>query len=158
MYELANYDPAAGWAKLPARTRYRDDRIIAFHDCHLRNPTELEALKLFYLFIARRDRSTNVANISYDKITEFAGVPRQRIKPAISWLINHSLVNVESVRSFDGPLNRANVYRIVGIEPFNHRGTRGRMDDTDPTPPAESISVPNETSARGPTDDFESPF
>lgn len=48
-YRLANYDPYAGWAKLPARSMYSGDRIAAFQEFRLRRIVELDALKLFFL-------------------------------------------------------------------------------------------------------------
>ena len=46
--------------------------------------SELHALKLYYLFARRRSNETNMAHLSYDKIEEYAGIERHRIKPAIA--------------------------------------------------------------------------
>src|ERR1700686_4548251 len=77
---LANYDRTGGWGKLPARRLYSMGRIAAFTDFHLRSPAELVALKLYFLFVARRGNDTNMANISFDKIEEYTGLERHRIK------------------------------------------------------------------------------
>ena len=53
-FQLANYQVAGGWSKLPARRMYGSGRIIAFEHFHLRTMTELHALKLYYLFARRR--------------------------------------------------------------------------------------------------------
>ncbi len=49
-------------------------RIIAFETFHLRSRAEMDALKLFFLFAARRGSDTNAANISYDKTEEYTGI------------------------------------------------------------------------------------
>jgi hypothetical protein len=53
-YRIADFDPARGWGKLPARGLYRKDAIPAFHEFRLRRRTELDALKLYYGIVARR--------------------------------------------------------------------------------------------------------
>ena len=125
-YQLVGFDPQRGWAKLPAKTMYSAGRIAAFADFHLRRAIELDALKLFFLFVARRGRDTNDANIGYEKIEEYTGIRRVRIKPAISLLASLSLVYVEHLPSRASAIGIANAYRIVGVEPYNHMGTRGR--------------------------------
>lgn len=64
-YKLANYDAAGGWAKFPSKSMYSSGTIAAFTDFQLRRVAELDALKLFFLLVARRDRHMNVANIGY---------------------------------------------------------------------------------------------
>ncbi|HQZ40971.1 MAG TPA: winged helix-turn-helix domain-containing protein [Vicinamibacterales bacterium] len=124
-FGLANYDQVP-WAKLPFRGMYDDGRIRVFHEFRLRKVIELDALKLFLLFAQRRDQSTNLANISYDKIVEYAGVARVRIKHAISFLVVHMLIHVEQIPSRQTDHGIAHAYRLVGIDPHNHMGTRGR--------------------------------
>lgn len=125
-YRLAEYDPNGGWAKLPARAMYVGDRIAGFANFGLRSRAELDALKLFFLFAARRDRDTNMANISYDKIEEYTGIQRPKIKPALSLLTLNSFIRVETVESTENANGVANVYRVVGVEPYRHNGTTGR--------------------------------
>ena len=105
---------------------YSGGRIAAFMDFRLRRVAELDALKLFYLFIAHRDRATNLANIGYDKIEEYSGVKRARIRTAISYLASLSLVHVEYLPSKITSMGVSSVYRIVGVEPYQHMGTSGR--------------------------------
>jgi hypothetical protein len=73
--------------------------IEAFADFRLRRVAELDVLKLFFLFVARRDNKTNFANIGYGRIEEYTNIKRVRIKTAISFLASFSLVHVEHVRS-----------------------------------------------------------
>lgn len=125
-YRIAAYNPAGGWAKLPAKALYSGDRIAAFDEFKLRNIAELNALKLYLLFAARRGRDTNMANISFDKIQEYSGVERARIKAALTVLAITNMAHVERVPSETNVIGVANAYRLVGIDPYNHMGTKGR--------------------------------
>jgi hypothetical protein len=86
-YQLCKYDPSRGWGKLPARHLYTSGEIVAFRDFHLRHRAELDALKLYYLFVARRNNATNLVQISYDKIDDYIGLGRHNIMPLASWLL-----------------------------------------------------------------------
>jgi hypothetical protein len=126
-YKLANYNLKGGWAKFPARTMYQSGIIKGFEDFRLRRATELNALKLFFLFVARRGRDTNYANISFEKIESYSGVDRSKIKAATSLLAANSLVYIDRLRSQDNEFAVSNAYRIVGLESYNHMGTMGRQ-------------------------------
>jgi hypothetical protein len=128
-YALSDYNPTGGWAKFPVKSMCAGGRIVAFDEFRLRKVVELDALKLFFLFVAYRDNGTNVATIGYEKINEHSGVKKERIKSAISFLASLSLVYVEQVPSQINAYGVSNAYRIVGIDPFNHRGTRSRNMD-----------------------------
>ena len=131
VYRLANYVPQGtewnGWAMLPAKRLYNArGNIVAFEDFKLRSRVELDALKLLMLFVAFRDRYTNLANISYDKITEYTGIERGRIKSGLGFLATHSLVVTEQLPSGSSEHGVSNAYRVLGIDPLNHLGTTGR--------------------------------
>ena len=128
-YKLANYNAAGGWAKFPSKSMYSSGTIAAFTDFQLRRVAELDALKLFFLMIARRDRQMNMANIGYEKIEEYTDIRRVRIKTAISFLASRSLVYVERLPSTVSPDGVSNSYRIVGVEAHRHMGTQGRTLD-----------------------------
>lgn len=127
-YRLRNYDPNAGWAMFPAKGLYHNDVVAAFEEFRLRVRSELDALKLYFLFAARRNRDTNYANISYPKIEEYSGVDRNHIRRALSVLAAHGLVHVQYCDSTTNENGTANAYRLAHIEPRNHMGTRGRAD------------------------------
>lgn len=128
-FDLVDYDLSRGWAKLPARPLYCGERIMAFADFHLRKAAELNALKLYLLFIARRDNGTNLAQISYDKISAYTGLDRNRIKQALTLLAIGNLVHVERVPSDANHFAVSNAYRITHIDSYAHMGTRGRASD-----------------------------
>jgi hypothetical protein len=105
---------------------YTSDRIAAFNELRLRKESELNALKLYFLFVARRSRETNMANISYSGIEEYTGIERAKIKSAQSLLAALSLIYVEHLPTDTYANGIANAYRIVGIDPYKHMGTLGR--------------------------------
>jgi hypothetical protein len=127
-YALSDYDNGA-WGKFPVKSMYSSGRIIAFDEFRLRRVVELDALKLFFLFVARRDQRSNLAIIGYEKIEEYAAIKRVRIKSAISFLASLSLVYVEHLPSQINAHGTSNAYRIVGIEPRINMGTRNRSID-----------------------------
>jgi DNA-binding transcriptional ArsR family regulator len=129
-YRLCCYDPAAGWAKFPAKGLYRNDVVAAFTEFRLRRAAELEALKLFFLFAARRSRETNSAKISYDRIEEYSGVIRNNIRRALSVLTANGLVHIEHCSSELSEYGTANAYRLAHLDTYNHMGTRGRAADS----------------------------
>ena len=126
---------------------YAAGRIAAYADLQLRRAAELDALKLFFLFVARRGRDTNLANIGYDKIVDYIAIKRIRLKTAISLLASLSLIYVEHIPSKTNAQGASNAYRIVGLDSYNHMGTRGRaikefdptIDFDAPTPPSDQI-------------------
>lgn len=131
-FRLCNYDRTGGWCKLPARRQYdASGQIMAFKDFHLRTATELHAMRLYYLFAARRGNDTNMANISYDKIEEYSGVDRARIRSAISMLAATGLVHVEHIPSMANQYGTANAYRLAHLDTRVHMGTRGRRMESD---------------------------
>jgi hypothetical protein len=123
--QLVDYDPKRDWCKLPARKLYDAGRVAAFKDFRLRRASELDALKLYLLFAARRGRDTNMAHLSYDKIYDYSRVPENRIKTAISYLAVIPLIYVEHLRSAARPGALFNAYRLVGLDTRVHMGTLG---------------------------------
>lgn len=121
-YDICGYDPSQGWAKLPCRLLYKEDVITAFRDFQLRKATELQALKIYLLLISRRNTETNLVNISYDKIMDYAGIPRQQIRPAINVLLYAGLVHIEKVKSWDRD-GLANAYRLAHVDSYKNPGT-----------------------------------
>jgi hypothetical protein len=125
-YGIADFDPSCGWGKLPARGLYRRDEIPAFHEFRLRRVAELDALKIYYAVVARRDNKTNLSRMNYSTIESYAAVPRNRIKSAISFLAVNNLVHVEHVISASSEYGVSNAYRLSHLETNQHMGNRGR--------------------------------
>lgn len=127
---LEDYQPdAGGWAKLPCKKLYLESRIEVFSEFFLRKRIELDALKLYFLFLTFRDNYENLAVIGYDKIEEYTGISRKYIRSGVSFLVNLGLIHVEKVDNDLLMGNSKNHYRIIGIDSYNHRGTGGRSGD-----------------------------
>lgn len=127
-YQVVGYDASAGWAKLPVKGLYQNGVVAAFQDFRLRRRGELDALKLYLLFAARRSNDTNLAKIGYDKIEEYTGVTRPHIRSALSVLGAHSLVQIERFNSEVSDNGVANAYRLSHLDSYRHMGTIGRAD------------------------------
>lgn len=127
-FRLVNFNPRQGWGKLPAKRLYSGERMVAFSEFKLRNPAELNALKIYLLAVAFRDNETNLANLSYDKFEELAGIDRARIRAALSVLTYAGLLHTERVASHQNAFAVSNAYRLVGIDSYRHAGTTGRSD------------------------------
>lgn len=127
-YCLCKYDVSKGWAKFPARVFYigKSKSIDMFKDFNLRKRTELESLKLYFLFASRRDRKTNLAHITYEQIEDASGIGRTHIKSAISLLVTHALIHVEHfIRDFN-EYGVACSYRLANLEAHKHMATTHR--------------------------------
>lgn len=131
VHRLANYDKNRGWGKLPAKGLYIGKRIDAFDEFNLRKKVELDAMKIYLLFVAMRSNETNLAKIGFEKISEYTGVYRNDIKHAMSFLAASGLVYVEHVPSNTNNYGIANAYRLAKLEPYRHMGTTGRKLDND---------------------------
>jgi hypothetical protein len=130
--QLNRFGLTEGWCKLPAKPLYSGDCVAMFQDFNLRKAAELNALKLYLLIATRRGEDTNMANISYDKISAYTGLDRNRIKTAISVLATQGLVHIEHVPSTLSDYGVSNGYRLAFIQSRVHMGTRGRgMDAAD---------------------------
>jgi DNA-binding transcriptional ArsR family regulator len=154
-YGLQGYDPASGWAKFPARGLYHNDVVSAFTEFRLRRPAELEALKLYFLFAARRSRDTNMAHITYEQIASYSGVHHNYIRRALTVLGANGLIHVERLPCEMSDVGVANAYRLTYLESRAHMGTVGRRVLSDVTA---GIDTPRRARRRAPPDHFEIPF
>jgi hypothetical protein len=113
------------WGKVAVRALYdRSGAITAFNAFRLRNPLELDALKLYLLLVAFRDTQKNYVTMSYHRMNEYTGVQVGKIKGGINYLVVSHLIYVE--REAKDPFdhtNPANLYRLRGVDPYRHAGT-----------------------------------
>lgn len=119
-YRLAGYDPKRGWSMFPARGLYRNDVVEAFTEFRLRRRSELDALKLYFLFAARRDNKRHVAMIGFDKIAEHSGVSTNYIKTATSVLAANNLLHVEHLKDPASGIGVINGYRLAHLPARQH--------------------------------------
>ena len=127
-YHLLGFDPTKGWGKLPASGLYQRGRIPAFHDFKLRKNTELDALKLYYAVVAFRDNNSNISRMSYPTVERYTGIPRNKIRSAISFLVANELMHVDLNRSEESEFRVYNAYRLAHLDTRKHTGTKGRSD------------------------------
>ncbi len=127
-YLLAKYGDPCTWAQLPANGLYRHGVVAAFAEFKLRHAAELEALKLYLLFASRRDRRTNMAHTTYDRIEYLTGIARGNIKRALNVLAANGLVHIEFVDSQFSENGIANAYRLAHLNTRRHMATMGRRD------------------------------
>jgi len=125
-YLVREWNPSHGWAKFPARDLYREGTVAFFEELKLRSRVELDALKLWYFFAARRDNDVNLAKVTYDHIVDGTGIPRERIKGGLSLLAANGMVHIERIPSRHSEYGVANAYRLPQIDPNRHMGSVGR--------------------------------
>jgi DNA-binding transcriptional ArsR family regulator len=114
-YTLRDIVEDGKWAKVP-QTHLLNGKTLLFSKFQLRHRHELNALKLYLLLIAYRDRRTNFAVIGYDKICKISGVMRNDISSALSLLMHLDLVRVKQDDPVNGNSGRPhNCYRIRGL-------------------------------------------
>ncbi|RYG89855.1 MAG: hypothetical protein EON59_01010 [Alphaproteobacteria bacterium] len=126
---VRDYNATEHWAKIPARGLYRGGEIMGLSEFRLRRRAELDAMKLYFLFAARRNRDTNMAQISYAKIEEATGITENYIRNALTVLGANGLVHVERLQSRQSEQGISNAYRLCHLHTRIHMGTTGRQDD-----------------------------
>jgi len=131
IYRIENYSLETGWAKLPAKALYGKgyDRIKVFDHLNLRSDNELNALKLYLLIATFRSNTDNYARASYETIEVYTGIHRNKIRAAISLLVNLKLIHVDSVPTGLNQYSTSNLYRLRYIDSNNHRGTATRSKE-----------------------------
>ena len=117
-YHLPDYGSGDHWTKISNRRLFRggnSSRISVLHDLSTRRTCDLDALKLYLLLSAMQDKSGAGAMLGYEKITEYSGIPQNRVRRAVSVLVEHNLIKVS-----EGPApdiethNPPNRYRLLG--------------------------------------------
>jgi hypothetical protein len=125
-YRLLGYgEEGVPWAKLPAKNLYLSNGELTFRQSmFMRNRAELDALKIYLALVARRDNDKNAVYLSYEKITEYTGVHRNRIKAATSFLAGNGLISMENIKSQVTDLGSALIYRVTHVDPYKNMGTQ----------------------------------
>lgn len=123
-YKFPGYNPNKGWAKLPAQKLYDGAQFRPFKTWHMRSKVELHAMRLYLLIAARRNNEFNEAFLTYEKIHEITGMKDEQITSGFSLLSASSMIYVTNHNREGHGVARG--YRIVGIDPFRHRGTTTR--------------------------------
>lgn len=127
-FQLTEYDRGqGGWCMIPAKALYsKSNGIRAFADFHLRRRAELDGLKAYLAFAARRDRKDNRAHMTYEQIEDYTGISGGNIKAATSLLVINNLVVVDQRESSAHDRGMSFSYRLTHLEPRKHQGTLER--------------------------------
>lgn len=132
IFTIIGLAEGARWGKLPAKGLYdkKLSKVKVFESFKLRSKVELNALKIYLVVVAFRDSQIGYTKLGYEKITQYAAVQRNDIKPALSFLIANDFLQIDTEATDLNQFSTANVYWLRHIEPHKHRGTIGRKDVT----------------------------
>jgi hypothetical protein len=83
---------------------------------------------MYFLIAAFRNNVSNVTKIGYEKIVDYTGIERGHIRAALSLLVTHGLLHIDSEASTSSNLGVASLYRLTKLDPYNHNGTTGRQN------------------------------
>lgn len=120
IYTLVGIDTPGDYCELPqghlldGQTVMR--RLKGLHTA-LKNRSSLDAIKLYMLLLALRDRNWNVARASYTTIREYTGLRKEEISVAVQVLLGAQLIRL--ARDEEVPLkggqHRHNRYIVSGL-------------------------------------------
>lgn len=116
IYRLAEFDDKRGWSKLPKKYLFGSERLGCIQkltEFSMRHRAHLNALRVYLLLLAVGNGKW--ALLSYDKITEYTGMSRELIHPAISVLIDMQLINVSSEEASLEKTKSPNKYHFRGL-------------------------------------------
>jgi hypothetical protein len=100
--------------KLPCRAIFKDGVIVPFKSFNKRAKHELHAMKIYLYLATARNGSSIYAVSSYEKITDWTGVPKNDIKRAINHLVNAGLVTDISREESSAEKYGPNRYKLAG--------------------------------------------
>lgn len=124
---IIGFNPERGYAFSPAKNLYDSSGALRFfNELKKRKYIELDALKIYFTFMCRRDRKTNYAHMTYDQINAYSGVNTKDIRSALSLLIVHKMIHVDILKNNIENKRISSGYRITHLEPRKHMGTTNR--------------------------------
>ncbi|MBL4602975.1 MAG: hypothetical protein JKY84_09520 [Emcibacteraceae bacterium] len=123
LYKLVNFHQPKYWTKMPKRHILTGKKQCYLHNISPRRRSDLNALRIYLLFLALRDVRTNEAKISYTKLTEYIGLQRNQIRNALSILVESDLLYITNQHDYSTTLNQSNKYFIRGFYDFRNQAT-----------------------------------
>ncbi|MFZ3019549.1 MAG: hypothetical protein WA056_13955 [Gallionella sp.] len=97
IYHITDYETAKYWVKLPRTHLYagsKEKRIERLRVMSNRSKTTLHALQMYLYLAAIRDKSSGLAKVTYERLSEVLGITRNDISKAISALVGFDLISV----------------------------------------------------------------
>lgn len=117
-YVMRDYGPGDHYARIANLSLYRHantTKVTVLCELSTRREADLNALKLYLFLCAIKDRRLSYAMASYERINEVTGIPESKIRPAISVLVEHRLIDVDREKSTPDKRNHPNHYVILGL-------------------------------------------
>jgi hypothetical protein len=107
VYELTEKTGDSYWAKIPF------DRVRKhLPEIGNRGEVYLTALKIYLVLVSIRPNESDSVAIGYEKIRDYVGCQRSKIRPALDVLYSHTLIRIAQS---DESKERHNVYTILGL-------------------------------------------
>jgi hypothetical protein len=120
IYTLEGIDVAGGYCELPQDHLLDGQNVMRrLKGLHIaiKNRSSLDAMKLYMLLLAFRERKFNVARVSYVAIRQYTGMRKEEISVAVQLLMGAHLIRL--ARDEEVPLkggqHRHNRYVITGL-------------------------------------------
>jgi hypothetical protein len=123
VYEIAEYNTAQYWTKLPCNQLYagwNQNILGALKSMGNRGASRLHALQAYLYIASIRDKSSLKARVAYTQLSNVLGISRNEISRAISMLVSEDLVAVR--------LGELTDYSVTG-RPSNQYWLRGTFSD-----------------------------
>lgn len=120
IYSLQGIDIPGGYCELPQGHLLDGQavmrRLKGLHTA-IKNRSSLDAMKLYMLLLALRDRNWNVARASYATIREYTGMRKEEISVAVQLLQGAQLIRLalDEEVPLKGGQHRHNRYIITGL-------------------------------------------
>lgn len=109
VYQLLAATHDRYWAKVP----YDKVRRV-LSEIPNKGEAPLAALKIYIQLLANRWNDTREVEISYDKLRDYIGVQKFRIRPGLDILFSHTLLHVKQVEGEGASKQAHNVYTVLG--------------------------------------------
>jgi hypothetical protein len=109
-YSLSGYE-ALGWAKIPRRYLLEGG---SFRNLEIRGRIHLEALKIYLSLLTFRQNAFPHVSLTYDKIGEYTGIPRARIRRSLDVLFSHAWISLTTYTDDVGGTKIPNTYFLRG--------------------------------------------
>lgn len=122
IYQIADYESAAYWTKLPKEylngSGKRDAAVARLADVPNRGPTAKLAMQMYLYLACIRERGSNRARVTYMRMMEVFGVQKSDLSRAISLLVSCHLITVRLAKAdeIEQGQRPSNLYWLRGMD------------------------------------------
>lgn len=118
IYHITDYETAKYWTKLPRAHLFNDDKekcIKRLSAMSNRSKTTLHSLQMYLYLAAIRDKKSDLAKVTYDRLAKVLCIARNDVSKAISTLVGFELISVRQAGPDEFLGERpSNIYRLRG--------------------------------------------